>query len=96
MHATTAGRTFLDTNVLVYTVDSNEPQKQAVARQLLPEIGAALIVILDDMPGALERVDEKAAQAVVILGEKNLCHGVLDFQPGLQRYDLSGVVVKQV
>lgn len=30
-----AGRAFLDTNVLVYAVDEGEPEKQAVARDLL-------------------------------------------------------------
>ncbi|WP_100446475.1 PIN domain-containing protein [Glycomyces xiaoerkulensis] len=38
-----AGRTFLDTNVLVYAVDSAEPDKKKVARELLAQ--AANVVI---------------------------------------------------
>lgn len=56
---------------------------------------AAFVEILHKVSGALERVDEKASQAVVILGEKNLGHDIPDFQPSAVRYDSWGFVVKQ-
>lgn len=40
-----SGRTFLDTNVLVYAFDAGEPRKRDVALQILAEADPALLVI---------------------------------------------------
>ena len=42
---------------------------------------APLIEILHGVASTLERIDEKATQAVIVLGEKNLGHGVPHFRP---------------
>jgi hypothetical protein len=48
------------------------------------------------MPGALQGVDEKAAEAVVVLGEKNLGHLSSRSHAGAgKQYELSPVVVKR-
>ena len=46
-HATNcmSGRTFLDTNVLVYAVDETEPDKREVARRLLASTGHGEFVL---------------------------------------------------
>ena len=38
------GRTFVDTDVLVYAVDSADPRKRAAARSLLEEAAADLVI----------------------------------------------------
>jgi predicted nucleic acid-binding protein len=38
------GRAFGDTNVLVYAVDAADPRKRAIARRLLDERGADLVI----------------------------------------------------
>ena len=69
-----SGRTFVDTNVLVYAFDDDEPEKQAVARGVLArEDGPALIVsaqVLSELFVAVTRVrdrrlDPAAAEQVV-------------------------------
>lgn len=45
MSSTTAGRTFVDTNVLVYATDEDEPDKRARARALLSRAPADDLVI---------------------------------------------------
>jgi phosphosulfolactate phosphohydrolase-like enzyme len=42
---------------------------------------AALVEILHDMSGALQRVDEKAPEAVIVFSKENLGHGVRDLDP---------------
>lgn len=75
-HATTSmsGRAFVDTNVLVYAFDDDEPEKQAVARRVLArEDGPALVVsaqVLSEFFVAVTRVrdrrlDPSAAEQVV-------------------------------
>lgn len=43
--SSTIGRTFLDTNVLVYAVDEGEPAKRDRARRILLELDASSIVL---------------------------------------------------
>lgn len=45
-HVTTSipGKAFVDTNVLVYAVDADDPRKRATARTLLEERGADIVV----------------------------------------------------
>lgn len=73
-----AGRAFLDTNVLVYAVDEGEPEKQAVARNLLESAGENEFVLSTQVLGEFYVVvtrklevplsEEIAAQAVDLLG----------------------------
>jgi predicted nucleic acid-binding protein len=40
----TAGRAFVDTNILVYAVDRGTPDKRARARAVLDELGDAIVI----------------------------------------------------
>lgn len=46
------GRAFVDTNVLVYAVDRDEPVKQARAQRLLDEAEPAVLLTEDLADGA--------------------------------------------
>jgi predicted nucleic acid-binding protein len=48
---TAANREFLDTNVLVYAVDDDEPGKRDIARELLADIGERSFVLSTQVLG---------------------------------------------
>lgn len=73
------GRVFVDTNVLVYVYDNDEPHKQQVAAQTLAEVGAERVVlsaqVLNEFVVTVTRklarpLDEaRTREAVEVLGQ---------------------------
>ncbi|SEF08549.1 PIN domain-containing protein [Jiangella alba] len=74
-----AGRVFVDTSVLVYVYDNDEPHKQQVASQALAEVGAERVVlsaqVLNEFVVTVTRKlarpldDARTREAVEVLGQ---------------------------